>query len=312
MNKKNILNYLLLFGIGITWGSQFLFNNIAIQTLPPYAVAASRTTTAGLCLYILMLFITNKNKNKNKSSHSNRSEKNSQLKFSIIIKYLLIAFLEAVLPFYLIAWGQQYIDSSITAILIATIPIFTALLIKIFIAHEKLSLGMLLSIFFGFAGLLVLLWPSLAHANLTHLLAEGAILTGALSFSISLVLIKTLPNTATSPIKMTRNIFLIASVPLILNILIFHPNSFAAINYSSFFSVLALGMFCSACAYTMFVTLINSGGAAFASLSNYLVPVVGTILGVILLGDNINVNMIVALVIIMGSLVIAKLPILNR
>ena len=312
MTKKTIINYLLLLGIGITWGSQFIFNNIAITTLPPYAVAASRTIIAGLCLVILTLFIKDNRKTKYTKKISNTINPPSKLpsKLSIRIKYLLIALFEAILPFYLMAWGQQYVDSSITAILIGTMPIFTGLLVTLFIAHEKLSKGMALSIFFGFIGLLVLLWPSLSHADTTHLLAEGAILAGALSFAIALVLIQTLPKV--SPVHMTKNIFLIASVPLMLNILIFHPHCFENINFSSFLSILALGIFCSALAYTMFVTLISLAGAAFTSLSNYLVPIFGTLLGVVLLGDHINLNMILALIIILGSLIIAKLPMLNK
>lgn len=303
MNKKNLINYLLLFGIGITWGSQFTFNNLAVQTLSPYAVATARTLIAGICLFILLLFINEK------PSAAPTSIQQSNNKITLF-KTFLIALFEAIIPFYLVAWGQQYIDSSIAAVLLGTIPIFTALLVKIFISNEKLTPGLVLSILMGFIGLIVLLWPSLIHADLTHLLAELAILAGAFSFSCALVIIKSLPNI--SPMRLTRNIFLIGAIPLVLNIIIFHPHSFDNLNRTNVLSLIGLGIICSACAYSMFVKLISLAGATFASLSNYLVPVFGALLGAMVLGETIYLNVIIALVIILGGLAIAKIPALNK
>lgn len=301
MNNKNLINYLLLFGIGITWGSQFVFNNLAVQSLPPYAVATGRTLIAGLCLFIVLLFI------KEKPSTNSTEINNKKI---TALKIFFIALFEAVIPFYLVAWGQQFIDSSIAAVLLGTIPIFTAILVKIFISNEKLTLGLLLSIFLGFIGLIILLWPSLVDADMRHLLAELAILAGAFSFACALVIIKTLPNI--SPMRLTRNIFLIGAIPLVLNIIIFHPYSFDNINKTNLLSIIALGVICSACAYSMFVKLISLSGATFASLSNYLVPMFGAILGVIVLGEKIDIYLILSLVIILSALTLAKIPALNK
>ena len=305
MTRKTTLNYLLLLGIGLTWGSQFLFNSIAIQSLPPYAIATGRTLVAGLCLLLLTCCIKEK-----KDTALAQATKEKNRKSLTAVKIFAIALLEAVFPFHLIADGQQYIDSSITAILLGTIPIFTAVLVKLFISQEKISLGLLLSIFLGFLGLLILLWPSLLEANPRHLIAEAKVLAGAFSFSCALIVIKTLPQI--SPVRLTRNIFLVGAIPLILNILVFHPDVYKQINLSSLLSILALGIICSACAYMMFVKLISLAGATFASLSNYLVPVFGAMLGVIILDEHVTFNMIAALIIISSALVIAKIPFLNR
>lgn len=311
MTNKNIINYLLLFGIGITWGSQFVFNNLAVQSLPPHAVATGRTIAAGLCLFIVMLFI--KEKPSTNPSTGNTIETNTtavNTKRITALKIFLIALFEAVIPFYLVAWGQQFVDSSVAAVLLSTIPIFTVILVKLFISDERLTLGVILSVFLGFFGLLVLLWPSLIHAEFTHLVGELAILVSAFSFSCAVVLIRTLPNI--SPVRLTRNIFLIGAIPLILNLIIFHPNSFNDINPISLFSVIALGVICSACAYTMFVMLVNLAGATFASLGNYLVPMFGAILGVIVLGETIHIYLILSLIIIFSALTLAKIPALNK
>lgn len=295
MKENHLINYLLLLGIGILWGSQFMFNDIAIRTMPPEIVATCRVLFGLLCLIVLSAFFDRK--------HSAIAK--PPLTKSLAIRYLFIGIFEGVIPFFSIAWGQQYVDSSVTAVLVGTIPIFTGLWLAIFVRSEKHTIGSILSIIVGFIGLLVLLSPSLTHADFTHLAAEGAILLGALSFSIALVLIKTMPSIGA--VRMTRNVFGIAAVPLVIYALIVSPQAFIGQPLHAWLAVATLGILCSGVVYILYVTLIAKSGAGFAALSNYLVPLFGTLIGVSVLGDKIHWTTIAALVIILGSLVLHKI-----
>lgn len=297
MKENHVFNYLLLLGIGILWGSQFMFNDIAIRSMSPEAIATFRLSIGAIALTILVLLFERKTIAKTPKI---------PLTKSLMLRYVALAIFEGIIPFFCVAWGQEKVDSSVAAILLGTIPIFTGLLVALFVKSEKHNLGSILSIIVGFIGLLILLGPSLLNANLAHLTYELAILIGAVSFAIALILIKTMP--AVPPMRMTRNVLIIAAVPLIVYLAITNPHVFSTMTTHAWFAVTTLGVFCSGIVYVLYVKLIKSSGAGFASLSNYLVPLFGTIFGVFLMNDHIQWTTIVALVVILGSLVIHKLP----
>ena len=298
MKQQTGLNYLLLLGIGILWGSQFTLNDIALRTLPSDVVAVCRMVVGALTLTVLTLLVKEK-----------QTVKVSMLPnaWSIRLRYMLIAILEGMIPFFALAWGQKYVDSSVAAVLIGTIPLFTGLTVMLFLASEKVSVGTIVSIVIGFVGLLVLLAPSLLQAQKSSVLAEGAILGSALSFAVALALLRTMP--PLPPIRMTRNILLLAAVPMLIYLLLTDPAGLLLLKGPALWSMLALGIFCSGMVYLLYVALIKRAGATFTSLSNYLVPLFGAILGVTLMHDPLTWNLVLALIIILGSLALPKLPI---
>lgn len=291
MQKNNtIVNYLLLLGIGIIWGSQFIFNNIAVSTLPPIAVATGRVLFGALTLACLSFIFQKKN----------AAAQAIKLSFSIKLRLVLLAFFECVIPFFCIVWGQQYVSSSVTAILIGTIPLFTVLLVSLFVSSEIMTKKTFVSIFIGFVGLLILIYPTLSLSQFTHLRAEFFILCGAFSFAIALVLIRTMP--PLPPTYLMKWTLAIATIPMIICLAIVDPHILSQINFKSFLAILVLGVFCSGAVLLMYATLISRAGATFTSLCNFLVPLFGTILGASLLGDKLHPNMIIALLVIILSL----------
>lgn len=301
MKNKSFVNYLLLVGIGIICGAQFGFNAVALRTLPPDIVVTARVVIGAFTLVILAAIF---------KKDCAAPIVTTQSVLSIRLRYVLIAILQAIIPFSTLAWGQQYLDSSVSALLIGMIPIFTGVIVAVFISTEKVTRGMVISIVVGFIGLLVLVAPSLLSAKKTNLLAEGVVLGGAFCFASAMALIKTMPDM--SPIRMSRNVLVLAAIPMVIYVAITNPQALKAMNREALFCLMMLGVFCSGIVYIMFVKLINRAGATFASLSNYLVPLFGSILGVLLLGDPLHYNMVLALIIILGSLGIGRLPMFNK
>ncbi|TQR42254.1 hypothetical protein C7Y44_24320 [Paenibacillus popilliae] len=78
------------------------------------------------------------------------------------------------------------------------------------------------------------------------------------------------------------------------------------LTLSQILSLLILGIFHAGIVYMIFNQLIKQSGAAFASLTNYFVPVIGVVLGTILLGDQFDMNTWLALFIILVSLLIGS------
>jgi drug/metabolite transporter (DMT)-like permease len=282
----NPINYLLLLGIGVIWGSQFLFNKWAIDTFPPTTMAASRSLIGAITLSLCLF--------------KQRDQTFFQSFYGPWSRYFIIGFTEAAIPFSLVAWGQEHIVSGIAAVLMGTIPIFTIILTKIFIPTERLGIGSWVSVIIGFIGIWVLTSPTSNGGLQNSTWAEFAILGAALSFSISMILINKLPTI--SPIATTRNILIAACIYLVPAALIIDQPWKIHISTTSLLSLFILGTMCGGIVYVMYVLLIMRAGVTFTSLNNYLVPVVGVIIGTVFLGEHIEWNVIVALVLIIISL----------
>ncbi|TNF66992.1 MAG: DMT family transporter [Gammaproteobacteria bacterium] len=298
--KKNglIVSYYLLIILALIWGLQFAFNSIALKSISPEILATSRITIGAITLCILLkLFENNAHKVLNKQQKLTRS---------VIIRYIAIAFLETIIPMIAIAWGQQYVDSSITGILMGTIPLFAVCLATLFIPAEKATLRVITSIIIGFAGLVILLLPSINMGKSNNLIAELAILFGALCFASSLIIIRTMEQK--SPLRLTRNVLIIAAVPMLLFTLIKEPQAYLNFTPVSIVTVLILGIFPSGIAYLLYIQLIKRAGVTFTSFVNYLAPLVSAFAGALFMGDHLYLSTIIALVMIIGAMLINNMP----
>jgi drug/metabolite transporter (DMT)-like permease len=228
---------------------------------------------------------------------------------------IIIGFLEATLPCILVPWAQERLPSSIVAILIGTVPFFTTLLDIFLLKRHQLSFRKKSALLLGFAGIIVLMGPDFlywAHlpSSLTLFFPMIAVLTSAFSFALSMILIQERLSTYLSevgPIESTRGILLGALVTT-LPLMWVTEKSYCS-PWENVFSqlyplmaLLALGIFCGGLAYTLFVILINRAGASFASTCNYLVPLIGTALGVLVHGEKISFALLSSLLLILSSL----------
>ena len=293
MNKPVALDYALLLGIGLVWGSQFVLNELAIHSFSPLTVAAGRILIGFLTLAAIVVLLPR--------NPLTRAEGQKPQPWGL---YTAIALAEAILPCFLIPWGQQHVDSSIAAILLATVPIFTLVLAPVFVKEESWSLIAAASVIVGFIGILVLVVPSVQGSWVENIIGELAILGGALSFSPSLIMMKRLSDVP--PVLAMRNVFMIAAVPLVLLTVLLETPWQQQITLENSAALLALGVFCGGLAYVMFIIMVHRTGPTFTSLVGYLVTLVGVFIGIVFLGDQLHVNDIIALVLIIAALAIGR------
>ena len=293
MTRPVALDYLLLVGISLIWGSQFVLNELAIRSFTPLIVATGRVLIGFITLTIIAALLY-------RGSARSSSDRGGQ-PWGL---YCAIALAEAILPCFLIPWGQQHVDSSIAAILLATVPIFTLILAPFFVKDEHWSLIAVLSVIVGFIGILLLIVPGIKGSWLNDIMGELAILGGALSFSVSLIMMKHL--SGVPPVLAMRNVFMIASAVLLLLVLIlnasWHPNP----GLDGILALLGLGVFCGGIAYILFIYMVGRTGPTFTALSGYLITLVGVFIGIMFLGERLQVHDIVALALIVTALIIGK------
>ncbi|WP_160039087.1 DMT family transporter [Paenibacillus sp. USDA918EY] len=286
------MNYLLLIGISLIWGSQFFLVDLVIGSIPPVTLAAAKALIGAGTLALLHLFGQKKPQTPEAASPWRT--------------FLWIGLLEGVIPFILIGWGQQSISSSMASILMGTIPIFTIVFVKLFVSGETVSAAKWISVIAGMVGIAILSAPDLGSSLHGGSMAGDLALLGAsISFAGSLILIKRLP--PMSSIKAMRNVLAAASAILVPLAFLLESPFQIALTPQQILAVAILGCFHAGIVYMLYNVLIRQAGATFASLNNYLVPLIGIMLGVSVLGDRLTWNAVAGLIVILLSLAIGGL-----
>jgi drug/metabolite transporter (DMT)-like permease len=209
----------------------------------------------------------------------------------------IFALIEIVVPFPLIAAGQQFVSSSLTAILIATMPLLVALLAVRFDPQERITGTRLIGLLVGLAGVAVLLGIDIAGRP-DELLGAGMILVATLGYALGAILVKHRFGDV-HPLGPTSGAFAIAAVLLAPVALLWMPESMPSV--AAFGSVAVLGIACSALALTLYVVLIGEVGPGRSSVITYVNPLVAVLLGVVLLGERIGPPTIAGLVLILAG-----------
>jgi len=284
------MKYMLLLLIGLIWGSQYLFNAIALEAFTPFGLTAWRMFIGFVTLSLIIRFIP-----------SQRVQSLSLTK-NLFFLFLLIGAVEAAIPFWLIGFGQQHISSSVAAIIMGMIPMITLLLELLLKKGHRTSVYEVAGMMLAFMGLIVLVDPS-ADDFSGALVGYTAIFMAASCFALALILMEKIPREISS-IHATRFILGVYAVPMLFVWLFTHTS--VSTETESVLSVLVIGIFSSGIVYILYLTLIRLAGPTFTSLSNYIVPLVGTFMGVWFLSEPFTRNIAFALLFIIVGLFISN------
>ncbi|MDQ3810032.1 MAG: DMT family transporter, partial [Chloroflexota bacterium] len=210
-----------------------------------------------------------------------------------------------VVPFLLIAYGEQHIPSSLAALLIAADPLFIVLLALWVDPAERASGWRLLGLLIGFLGVAAVLGVHLEGDPLAVLLGGGMVLGAALCYAVSALLVKRA--SGVSPLGAT-SLALAMACALLAPVAIWsvpaRPPGWPVLG-----SLIALGLICTALGYVIYFSLIAAAGATRASLITYVNPAVAVVLGMLILGESITLGTLLGfLLIIVGCALSTDLP----
>jgi len=285
------MKYIFLMLIGLIWGSQYVFNAIALQDFSAFGLTAWRMFIGFLTLSLLIYLIPG------------QRAQSLSLNKKLVFLFIVIGAVEAAIPFWLIGYGQMRISSSIAAIIMGMIPMITVLLELTFKKGHQTSVYEIIGMMLAFVGLIVLVNPS-ADDFAGAAIGYVAIFMAASCFAVALILMEKIPKEISS-IHATRFILAIYAVPMLM-IWFFTQTSFPT-RTDSILSVLVVGIFSSGIVYVLYLNLIRISGPTFTSLSNYIVPLVGTFMGVWFLSEPFTPNIAFALLFIVIGLFIANI-----
>ena len=286
-SKAQQYTFLLL--ISLIWGSQFIFTAWVLPYYTPIEIALLRAWIGAITLTIILFYL----------------KENSSCDAKTWIKIIFISIFEAIIPLTLIAYGLKTVAAGTAAIIMATTPLF-ALLFDALFNKRSIKGTQLMGVILGFAGILVLFWHKLLTTDfMAERSGELSILLAAISFAFSLILVSKLP-AALSPVTATRNILLTAGIILLATVIYFNEIPHVYYNIPLDFYVLFLGIFCSGFVYVLFIRLVRDAGPVFASLTNYLVPVIAVIIGVLYAAQVFTLQLLIAALLIVSALAIIE------
>jgi len=271
--------WFLLVSLGIIWGIPYLFIKIAVETFSPGALVFLRVALAAI---ILLPIVLARGQWRSLRGH-----------WRWVIAFALV---EMAFTWTALNWAEERITSSLAALLIALVPLVTALLARFVGLDDRLTGSRVIGLVIGFMGVGILVGFDLTGGDLPVLAAMAIVVLGY----------------ALGPILVDRKLgelpsLAVIAAAMLVNTIIFAP--IAALTWPSepippraWISVLILGAICSALAFIVFFRLIAEVGPSRTTLITYINPVVAVILGIVVLSEPLTLGMVAALpLILLGS-----------
>jgi drug/metabolite transporter (DMT)-like permease len=266
--------WLQLCTLGLIWGTSFVWIKLAVSEISPGVLVSLRTLFGALAL--LVVFITNR---------SIRSELHLNLR--MVGVFAVLGLFNMALPFWLISWSSQYINSGLVSILNSTSPLFTMLIAPLFLKEERLSITQLSGLIIGFVGVVILFIPEISKGGDESILGLGAVLLAGLSYG-GMGVFARLKAGGLHPFTQAFFQVLMATVIMWTFTLSFGgPLTFPHTTLT-WIALLWLGLLGSCAAYMLYFTLNESVGPTRTAVVSYILPLAGVLLGGIFLGERLH------------------------
>ncbi len=276
--------------LGVVWGSSFLLIKIGLEDLEPLHLVSIRIALAALCMGVFLRM----------TGRRWPSTQREQLAL------LFVGVMNTAVPFSLITWGEQNIDSGLATVLNATVPLFTLVIAHFALADERITLPKVGGLMLGFVGVVLLASRSTDSSSPNTLGGQLAVLAAAVCYACSAIVLRRYlrqvePFTIAgySLIVGALTITLIAAVALPLPALdSLHATSLAA--------VIALALVNTVLAYFLFYGLLSEWGATRTTLVTYAMPPIGVTLGALFLDETVDWRIVVGAALILAGIVVVN------
>lgn len=265
-------DWIALLVLTIFWGSSFAFTQIALASFPPAVLVFARVSIAAIVLFAYL---------RSAGIRLPRSVRDW-------VPMAITAVFGNLLPFHLIAWAQQHIDSSTAAILMAMNPLFVLTLAHFLLPGARLTVPRVIGFSIGFAGVLLVVGPGSAGGLGGNVTLAGSIaaIGAAMSYAVNSVYARRIG--PINPLQLSSGM-LIASTLISLPTAMLDVSAVSSVTPLTAAAVGFLGFLSTGLASVLYFRLIQGPGPTFLSLISYLVPAWGIVVGILFLGETVTV-----------------------
>jgi len=288
MKEPKALDYTLLTILALVWASAFFNIKIATYSYGPITIAFLRSFFGTIPL-ILICYLR-------------------KIKIEAFSKdwywFAAIGIINLVIPFFLIAYGIQKVQSNLAAILMASTPLTAAVLAHFFTSNEKINLIKSVGILVGFSGIVFLFFDEIL-INENNFFSAFLILFGSCFYVVGGVLTLKISNKKNE--NVTASILIWATLFLFpISMFIEQPWNLTP-RLDSTVSLIYLGVFSTGIAWLLRFYILKKNGLVFQAQVAYLIPIFGVILGFIFLKEGITSRVALSLLaVILGIYLVKK------
>lgn len=281
------LEWSMLVALSILWGGSFFFTSIALTGLPPFTIVVLRVGIAAIVLNLVLPVLG--------------------LRVPMTLRawaaFFSLGVLSNALPFCLIVWGQTQITSGLASILNATTPLFTVLIAHVATDDEKMSANRLAGVLIGFAGVTALIGPEALAGAGSNVLAQLACIAAAVCYGCSGVYGRRLRTMGIAPLVASTGMVTASTLLLIpIALIVDRPWMLVPPSPAAWGAVLGLAMLSTVVAYFLYFRILATAGATNLMLVTFLIPVSAILLGVLVLGEQLEPQHVLGMALIGAGL----------
>ena len=284
-------NWFLLILLSAIWGGAFTLNKMALDSFTPEVIVAGRLISGSVFLVALIYFLY----------------KRFSINLAQVNYYLFMSLVGIVIPFIAIITGQKNIDSAMAGILMATMPISTILLSHLFLDDEKMNKQKFIGFVISFLGVFILIYrDDLFIDNSISETFESQLLVilGATLYAFAAIYGKKYK--ITDPLSASTGTILFATFFMTIYLIFIDQSKPSYSNLLLDMNILLLGVLCTAIATVIYFQILQSEGASFISMMNFLIPLWAILFGIIILNDQFSWNYILGLLVILFGIKLAN------
>jgi drug/metabolite transporter (DMT)-like permease len=285
LKPKHWFVFLLL---GAIWSSSFMWIKLAVQEVGPITLVAFRVLF-GLLFGLVVILI------------QRVSLPGSLKEWGPL---LLLGITNIAIPFFLISWGEQVIDSAVAAILDATVPLFTILLAHFLLHDDKMTLPKVLGLLVGFTGVVILMSKDVGSSS-NSVLGQFAVVLASVFYAGSSVFARRTTEETPGILRSAGPLISATIIMWLATFLVERPVKIPHLGIT-WISLLFLGVLGSGLAFILAYYLIHEIGPTRTSMVTYLFPPGGVLLGVIFLDEQLSWQLIAGTILIILSLAVVN------
>lgn len=272
---------------GLVWGASFLFMKVALTGMSPTQVVWGRVVLGALTLGVFVLI-----------------RREGLPRRPVVWAHMFVVGLTfCVFPYLLFAWAQQHVTSGLASIFNATTPIMTAVMAWAVFRVERLKPAQVLGIVLGIVGVLVIVGPWQGLDWNQSLVAQLALLGATACYGFSMAYMRRF--LADSGLSAVSFSFVYIGLGALVMVVLTPAVALTPIRWDPWIvaAMLLLGCLGTGVAYIWNQNALRAWGPTRASTVTYITPIVGVLLGTLILGETLSWNEPVgALVVFLGIL----------
>lgn len=282
-------HWLLFFLLGAIWSSSFMWIKIAVNEIDPDTLVAFRVLF-GFLFCTAVIFIQ-----KIKLPSGRKTW----------MPLLILGITNLIIPFFLIAWGEKSIDSSVASVLDSTVPLFTILIAHFLLNDDKMTLSKITGLLIGFIGVIVLLSKDIDSSS-GSVAGQAAVIIASLFYAVSGVYARRTTQNIPGILRSGGPLFFASVIMWIFTFASGKPVQIPSAGLT-WLSLLFLGVIGSGVAFFLVYYLIHEIGPTLTSMVTYLFPLGGVIFGVTVLNEEITWQLLAGGILIIVSLIVSNL-----